>query len=242
MRPGRARAYRQSGLSLVELMIAMVLGLIIVAAVYNTWMGSSRSARFTEGLQTMQENGRYGVSVLQRGLRLAGYSPAQNTAFSPIDIANSSDTQVVVTLRQAFDCNGRSTADRDGVAVNVYAYEAVPGRITCTGDSPAAVAMSIVDDVEGFRVLYGLDEVGGDDGQGDDVPERYVRHDEVGAAGETRIAAVRFALLVTSGSPIRRADRAEDHVLLDQVVPKNDRMARAVFTSTVKLRNRRSGS
>ena len=66
--------FQQAGLSLVELMISMVLGLIIVAAVFNIYTGNSRTARFTEGLQIMQENGRYGVSVLQRGLRLAGFS------------------------------------------------------------------------------------------------------------------------------------------------------------------------
>ena len=66
---------KQRGLSLVELMISLVVGLILIAAVFNMYTGNVRSARFTDGMQAIQENGRYGISVLQRGLRLAGYSP-----------------------------------------------------------------------------------------------------------------------------------------------------------------------
>ena len=231
MSAGKAR---QRGLSLVELMIAMVLGLVIVAAVFNAYASSRRSAQFTAGLQSMQENGRYGVSVLQKGLRLAGYSPAGELA--PIDLATSTDERIVVRLRQGWDCNGVDTAARGGVAENTYAYDAAARRITCTGDSsPTAEPMSIVDDVDGFRLLYGVDE------DGDCVPERYVPHATLGVTGDPdSVAALRFALLVGSGVPIRTRAWPETHVLLDRVVDTNDAVARTVFASTVKLRNSRS--
>ena len=227
----------QRGLSLIELMIAMVLGLIIVAAVYNAYRGSTRSATFTRGLQSMQENGRHGVAALQRGLRLAGYSP--DVRFPPIDLAGSGDARVVVRLRQAADCNGVSTAARGGIAVNAYAHDPRTRTITCEGDSDTPTAMPLVEDVEAFRVLYGLDEAGGDDGFGDDVPERYVPHAEVEDAGQ--VAAIRFALLVSSDKPIRTRPRSERHVLLDRIVETDGRLARTVFAGTVELRNRRGG-
>ena len=219
---------RQRGLSLVELMIAMLLGLIVIAGVYNMYTGTRHSARFTEGLQHMQENGRFGVSVLQRGLRLAGYSPA--AALGALDIAAGGESRIVVQLHQSHDCNGAPTA-ADGIAVNTYAHDAAASTITCTGNAAGAAPMPIVEGVEGFRVLYGLDE------DGDDVPERYVPHDP--ALVPNRIAALRFALLVGSGAPIRTRDVKESYVLLDRVVEREDRVARTVFTSTVKLRNRR---
>ena len=55
----------------------------------------------------------------------------------------------------------------------------------------------------------------------------------------SEIAALRFALLVNSGTSIRSRVRNETHVVLDQEVTSNDRFAREVFTTTVKLRNRR---
>lgn len=219
---------RQRGLSLVELMIAMLLGLIVVAGVYNMYVGTRHSSRFTEGLQRMQENGRFGVSVLQRGLRLAGYSPT--VPLGALDMAAGSDSRIVVQLLQGHDCNGNETA-ADNIAVNTYAHDAVANTITCTGNAAKATAMPIVEGVEGFRVLYGLDE------DGDDVPERYVPHDA--ALDPGRIAALRFALLVNSGEPIRTRAVSESYVLLDRVIEREDRVARTVFSSTVKLRNRR---
>ena len=206
----------------------MLLGLIVVAGVYNMYAGTRHSARFTEGLQRLQENGRFGVSVLQRGLRLAGYSPAAPLA--ALDMAAGDGGTVVVQLRRSHDCNGVETDD-DGIAINTYAHDAAASTITCTGNAAGAEPMPIVEGVEAFRVLYGLDE------DGDDVPERYVPHDP--ALETNRIAALRFALLVGSGTPIRTRAASESHVLLDRIVERDDRIARAVFTSTVKLRNRR---
>ena len=225
----RARA-AQRGLSLVELMIAMLLGLVVVAAVFNMYTGTRRSSLFTEGLQTMQENGRFGVSVLQKGLRLAGYSPA--SPLDAFDIDESGGDRITVRLRQAFDCTGEPTDAFDGIAVNTYAHDAANSRITCAGNATLpGNAMPIVEDVDGFRILYGLDE------NADDVPDRYRSYDA--ALDPARIAALRFALLVSSGEPIRTRATEERYVLLDEVVGFDDRVARSVFASTVKLRNRR---
>ncbi len=223
---------RQSGLSLIELMIGMVLGLIVIAAVINVYSGSSRSSKFTTGLQTMQENGRYGMSVLQRGFRLAGYSPTSQ--IDTIDLAKSSDTTITVTTTSAYDCNGQSTATTGGIAENTYALDGANQQLVCTGNvSP--VAMPVVEGVEGFRVLYGVDT---DNDSETEEPQQYVPFGSVSDASE--IAALRFALLVNSGTAIRSRVRNETHVLLDQEVSTNDRFAREVFMTTVKLRNRRS--
>jgi len=223
---------RQRGLSLVELMIGLVLGLIVVSAVFNMYTGSARSSRFSEGLQTMQENGRYGVSVLQKGLRLAGYSPAKRIA--PFDIAAGNETTLVVRMRQTYDCNGESTEDSGGIAVNTYQLNAARQQITCEGNSDKSRAMSIIEGVDGFRVLYGIDI------DNDEVPERYVSYDE--SIDPFQVSALRFAILVNSGQPIRTRERTETHVLLDAPeadTTMTDRLARDVFSSTVKLRNRR---
>jgi len=225
----------QRGMSLVETMITLVLGLIVVAAVYSMYTGTTRSSRFTSGLQSMQENGRFGVAVLQKGFRLAGYSPA--TRVAPLDFGSIDESTVVVRLNQAQDCNGASTAANGGVAVNTYRHHpengSETGRITCEGSAANATEMTLVDDIEAFRVLYGVDD------DGNDVPDRYVPFDEVDPARTNDVAALRFALLVTSGDPIRTRARSETHVLLDEVHPSDDRTARSVFASTVKLRNRR---
>lgn len=225
-----AMRQKQRGLSLIELMITMVLGLIIIAAVFNMYSGSSRSARYTEGLQRMQENGRHGLAVLQRGLRLAGFSTTDS--LEAIDMVNSSATSIAVRSQQPYDCNGLDTTPTAGLAVNVYRLDAANGELTCQGNQGGA-PMAIVEGVDRFRLLYGIDEDGDPD---TDEPQRYVPYDATLDAAD--VVAMRFALLVSSGQPIRSRDVSQNFVLLDDTVDYEDRRAREVFTGTVKLRNR----
>lgn len=227
-RPGSQA--RQQGLSLIELMITMVLGLIIIAAVFNMYAGNSRSARYTEGLQSMQENGRYGVSVLQRGLRLAGFSTDESIA--AFDIAASGDSTIGIRSEQQYDCNGLETTDTEGLAINVYRLDAANGELTCQGNQGGA-PMAVVEGVDRFRLLYGMDADGDSETE---EPQHYVPYDK--ALNPANIVAVRFALLVNSGRPIRTRDVSKSYVLLDKEYTYDDRVAREVFTSTVKVRNR----
>lgn len=218
---------KQTGLSLVELMIALVLGLIVVSAVFNTYLGSTRSSRFSQGLQHMQENGRYGITTLQRGIRLAGYSSVGE--LTPFDIANSSATSIVVRMQDTRDCNGADTTAVGGIAENTYAHNDVDQTITCTGNV-GGVAMPIVEGVESMRLLWGTDA------DGDRVPDRYEAYDP--AIDADQVIAMRVAILVNSDEPIRSRKGEETHVLLDTEVTTNDKIARSVFTNTVMLRNR----
>ena len=229
MRTIQVRAQkRQSGLSLVELMIALVLGLIIVSAVFNTYLGSTRSSRFSQGLQHMQENGRYGITTLQRGIRLAGYTPDADID-QPFDIVNSSDTKIVVKMKDIYDCNGQPTAAVGGVAINAYEHDDVNMTITCTGNV-GGTPMPVVEGVEAMRFLWGMDL------NNDGVPEHYVPHQTTLNAAE--VVALRVAILVGSGEPIRSRRGEETHVLLDEEIVTNDKIARNVFSTTVMLRNR----
>ncbi len=222
---------RQAGMSLIELMITLVLGLIVIAAVFNVYTGNSRSARFTEGLQSMQENGRYGVSVLQRGLRLAGYSSLGY--IDAIDIDNSDENVIAIRSHQAYDCNGALTTATNGLAVNTYRHDTANSQLTCEGNQAGSTPMPIVEGIEGFRLLYGVDSDGNSDTS---EPQSYIPF--ASSIKSSEVVAIRFALLVNSDKPIRTRNTPETHVLLDYELDKNDRIAREVFSSTVMLRNR----
>lgn len=63
----------QIGLTLVELMVAMTLGLILMAAVIQIFIGSKQAYRVTDNTSRVQENGRYAVEALSSDIRMAGY-------------------------------------------------------------------------------------------------------------------------------------------------------------------------
>jgi len=75
---GRIWRATQTGLSLVELMIAMVLGLIIISAVLYVFAGNRASYSHQESLSHIQESGRFALELLSRDIRMAGYAGCGN--------------------------------------------------------------------------------------------------------------------------------------------------------------------
>jgi len=66
----------QRGLSLVELLIAMALGLTLLAGVLQVVLGSKRSYQHGVALAELQENGRFALEAMAQDLRNAGFSGA----------------------------------------------------------------------------------------------------------------------------------------------------------------------
>jgi len=80
------------GMSLIELMIALVLGLLISAGIVAVFMGVSTSNRVQSGLSRLQESGRFLVSRMNMDLgmgaaqycaTLAGSSPVTANGIQP---------------------------------------------------------------------------------------------------------------------------------------------------------------
>ena len=69
----RLAAKSMQGLSLIELLIAMVLGLTLAAGVMQIYVGSSATERDQDARLRMQENGRFALNFLANELRMAGY-------------------------------------------------------------------------------------------------------------------------------------------------------------------------
>lgn len=72
---------RQAGFTLVELMVAMVLGLLVLVAVVYVFAGSRASHRYQESYSAVQETGRIALELMGRDLRMAGYNGCGNLAY-----------------------------------------------------------------------------------------------------------------------------------------------------------------
>lgn len=64
----------QKGFSLVELMIALVLGLVLLAGVWQIFTSSSQAYRLTDSLSQIQENMRFAMGRIQYEARMAGFA------------------------------------------------------------------------------------------------------------------------------------------------------------------------
>lgn len=70
---GRPGLRGSIGLSLVEVMIAMVIGLLLLAGIYRVYLTTARTSVTTESLAARQETIRYISERIAQDVRMAGY-------------------------------------------------------------------------------------------------------------------------------------------------------------------------
>ncbi|RPH59097.1 MAG: prepilin-type N-terminal cleavage/methylation domain-containing protein, partial [Burkholderiales bacterium] len=63
----------QRGVTLVELMVSLAVGLLIVLAASSMFLATKRTNRSQNDSALLQETGRYVLGALGRDLRMAGY-------------------------------------------------------------------------------------------------------------------------------------------------------------------------
>lgn len=87
LRPLRTRAYLK-GFTLVEMMIAMTLSLLVLAAIGWVYLGTMRTYRSHDALARMQEGARYAFEIIGKDLRMIGatgcsYTTSANSLNNP---------------------------------------------------------------------------------------------------------------------------------------------------------------
>lgn len=82
---------RQRGLTLIEIMVALVISLILTAGVIQIFTGSKQTYRFQEQLSRMQESGRFAIEMLSRELRSVGYDGCAGRSIDPVNTLNNPD-------------------------------------------------------------------------------------------------------------------------------------------------------
>jgi type IV pilus assembly protein PilW len=63
----------QRGIGLVEIMVALTLGLVLMGGVLQVFISNKQTYRMQEAHARLQENGRFAMEKLSRDIREAGY-------------------------------------------------------------------------------------------------------------------------------------------------------------------------
>jgi len=126
------RAYAARGFSLVELMIALLIGLIISIGVVQIFSASRATYQLDEGLARAQENGRFALEFLTQDIRHAGYLGCnRDTTRIPFNYLSS-------VLQQRLPITGVSGFEYNATGINAtYVTPPAPANVS-TGWAPAA--------------------------------------------------------------------------------------------------------
>lgn len=246
---------RQRGLTVVELLVALLLSLLLLTGVIQVFLASKQTYSTNEAMSVLQENGRFALEFLGRSIRLGGYveptAPAlappfaiQGTACAGLCTQNGAgdaSDQLAVAFQpprdpgtgKRYDCAG-DTVDDDRVLVNVFHVN--NGSLRCSSYELAPYEVrsqniELVSGIDRMQVLFGINT------QGDlDSANQYVSADRV--ADWAQVRSVRVAVLANSQTPVSPAPPPRPYILLDAApVDFDDRLARQIFTTTIQLRN-----
>ena len=142
------RPILMAGVSLVELMIAMVIGLIIMLGVIQIFSASSAASRLSEGASRTQENARFALEFLERDLRMAGHmgcvndqahvvknlgDPVNNLGVNP---GSGSPLDFRVSI-QGYEAPGTAPGDSLALGGDWSAPSTLPASISGLSPSPA---------------------------------------------------------------------------------------------------------
>ncbi len=95
--------FRQAGLSLVEIMIALTIGLMIIGGVGYLYLGSRQAFRTQDNLTAIQENARFALETMTHDIRMAGYMGCGNlSAVTPHILAQNISAVSYATAVQVF--------------------------------------------------------------------------------------------------------------------------------------------
>lgn len=104
------RAGSHRGFSLIELMVALMLGLVVTCAVIATFVSVHSASENTAGVAELADSGRIALDILQQTVRSAGFMACNNT------------------MRQTVAFGGPPAADlTDDFTEALAGYEAAPG-------------------------------------------------------------------------------------------------------------------
>ena len=192
---------RQQGVSLVEIMVSLVAGLILTAGVIQIFIANKQTYRVNNASARIQENARFALETLGRYLRIAGYKSNgqidDETAFpavpsaNPIDLGFSagqvlSGTDSEVRFRYQSDgdmttCGGSSANLGDMVNTRLFLEN---GNLKCKAEvldlssSPPTQqsdnTQTLIDNVTNLTLLYGIDT------DADNAANRYDKAANVG--------------------------------------------------------------
>lgn len=83
----------QTGFTLIELMIAMVISSIVMAAVYSFFISSNKMSIVQNASVAAEQSVRTGLEIMVQDIRMAGYDPLK-TSGAAISINQSSKIQI----------------------------------------------------------------------------------------------------------------------------------------------------
>jgi len=138
----RTQRQHQHGISLVELMVALTIGLLLVGGLLQLFVGSKSTYTTLTGISRVQEGGRISIQRMKYNLRMAGNIGCSNlSALTPSNVSGNTFFDNITAVQGSNDLTGGTpgTDPVDGTDTLTMTY-ARPSDTELSGDMASATA------------------------------------------------------------------------------------------------------
>lgn len=135
-----------TGFTLTELMVALAISMVVLAAVTTTFMAQAKFYNAQEQINEMQQNARGALDIMTRELKMAGYKPNGGT----FDGVTYSTGQLLI--QADLDSNGTISTSSSANEQITYAYNSTNNQIT--RKTGAGTAEVLAENITAFAFSY----------------------------------------------------------------------------------------
>ncbi|MBU0767923.1 MAG: prepilin-type N-terminal cleavage/methylation domain-containing protein [Proteobacteria bacterium] len=214
------------GFTIVELLVAMVVALLALGAIYSTFLNQHKSYVVQEETAAMNQNLRIALFYVQREIRMAGCDPTGN-ANARIIIANATSINFTEDVRGDLD-GSDSDGDTDDANEDITYCLKANNLVKNTGGGNQMVVQNI--DALDFVYLDGSSPPNILNPGGSSVPEESL--DQIRSVEVTMVARTDQSTLASKNNNAYFNQRG-----WQILAPQNDNFSRRRLTTWIKCRN-----
>lgn len=149
-----ARRKSQHGLTLIEVLVSMTIGLLLLLALGTLMINASRHFKISDEFARMQENGAFALNVIGNDLRMAGFygyiSSADITQPVHITVTNDCGADWAVNIAQPlFGYSGQTGTTAAATLTCIHANNFIDGSPILVVRGASGMAVQPVDLVTG---------------------------------------------------------------------------------------------
>jgi type IV pilus assembly protein PilW len=117
-RRSHARARKAGGFSLVEIMVSLVIGLVVIGAVFANYLNNSAGTRQAAALAQVAQDATLAMGILRNHITMAGYSRPNGVNATSRTMARLYSGQVIFGCTEGFDASTDNNASYDTITCN----------------------------------------------------------------------------------------------------------------------------
>ena len=199
----------RKGVTLVELMVALVISAVVIGGIYKVFILQTKTYAVQDQVMDVQQNTRTAMEVLLRDLRMTGFDDDNGSSLIAIPTPLTVVGDNAITVNYEYFDRDDSTYKKYTVAYWRDGGNSRVFRQLTVNDGTPGVAEPLLENVDELTFTYGIDR------QDDGIVDNWV---PAAGVGNIKVIAVRVNLAARPDPQYQEAHKIVTPRALDSIV------------------------